>query len=65
VLINYNKFVDLNQKLSQEAKIMMHIKIFDLMLCITFKIFLFNYRSDKIMFKIYLKILKTKKIFHE
>ena len=44
MLINYNKFVDLNQKLSQEAKIMMHIKIFDLMLCITFKIFLFNYR---------------------
>ena len=44
MLINYNKFVDLNQILSQEAKIMMHIKIFDLMLCITFKIFLFNYR---------------------
>jgi len=44
VLINNNKFVNINLRLSHEAKIKMYIKIFNLMSHVTFQFFLSNYR---------------------
>jgi hypothetical protein len=43
VLINNNKFVNINLRLSHEAKIKMYIKIFNLMSHVTFQFFLSNY----------------------
>jgi hypothetical protein len=40
VLINNNKFVNINLRLSHEAKIKMYIKIFNLMSHVTFQFFL-------------------------